>query len=150
MTPTTAEFIAQNNPQGVSSFAREHGYDIAATPEAAYGFLVQAWESDKQAVLAKMKDLHPHGSYLFTDAMNSCTTKSCHCKACRSRKKFNNFEDVEVYAEEVAERLKDSANQVKETITPIVQNPKDHTKEILTYGAVLLAGIFIGKYLIKS
>lgn len=150
MTPSTAEFIAQNNPQGVASFAKEHGYDISATPEAAYSFLVQAWDSDKQAVLAKMKELHPHGNYLFTDAINKCDTGACSCKTCRSRKRFKNFQDVEQYAEEVGQMMKESANQVKETITPIVQDPKDHTKEILTYGAVLLAGIFIGKYLIKS
>lgn len=49
------------------------------------------------------------------------------------------------YALNMANQNSNNNNQNQSILQPI----KDHSKEILTYGAVLLAGIFIGKFLMK-
>lgn len=151
---TAAEYIAKENTPGVVAFARKHGYQISNDPREAHEFLRQAWESDPEAVKAAMTELHPHAN--FMGGIGHVDQRSMS----RLKKRYRNY-DGNQYSEDtgesdimdILERGIDKGRQMATNLFSSNNNPnqpaKDHTKEILTYGAVLLAGIFIGKFLMK-
>ena len=149
---TTAEFIAKENTAGVVAFAKKNGIELPNDPQYAYDFLRQNWDRDPEAIKEAMSELHPHANFLGLDSMGYNNSAP--------RKKYRNFsagqfDDMDSDAMSIMER---GINKGKEIASSLLngnnQNNnngpvKDHTKEILTYGAVLLAGIFIGKFLMK-
>ncbi len=148
-----AEFIAQNNPDAVVAFARQHGHQISNDPREAYAFLKAAWDTDPEAVKAAMPMLNPLAN--FSGGQLNTTPR-----AVRRISRYRHFDgsqyDDQGEESDFMDILERGINKGKEMASSMFnnnnntnQNQKDHTKEILTYGAVLLAGIFIGKFLMK-
>lgn len=159
---TPAKLIAEQNTTGVVEFARQNGHDIPNDPRYAYEYLCQAFESDPKRVMKAMSWLHPHAQYIETP---------------KKKGKFNNFdfsqydpnETDDSFHNEALEMLERGWNYGRQSASSAMnqmgvsapnmsanglasgatQLMRDHSKEILTYGAVLLAGIFIGKFLMK-
>lgn len=150
------KFIAQNNTQGVVDFAAKNGVAIPANADVAEDFLDQAMAQDPVAVLAAMKDLHPHGKFLYSsfnangNGPQMPGKADCNCASCKSKKGHRNFTEGEVdeYVKQSEGAFTRGIEKGKEMATNVfggLQNYyKDHSKEILTYGGLLLVGIVIG------
>lgn len=145
------KFISQYNTDGVVRFAAEQGIQLPNDPAVAEDFLEQAYAQDPMLVFKKIKELHPHGAFMYnameynnkTDGHNNCD-----CSKCKVKRRFKNFteDDVDTYMDEAGNVFDKGVQRGKEIAGSFFgnNNQKDHSREMLTYGALVFVGIVIG------
>lgn len=160
---TIAEYIASENLGGVQNLAKQLGYPVPKTSKEGYLFLKNLHIKDPEGSKKIFADIHPDKDILFGDTYknmiaeplykNSCG--SCGminatggCNSCGGYK--NAADDVinkfETYTEKGVVQTEKALSSTIDRVRDMIENKDDR---ILKYGMVFLAGILVGKLIMK-
>jgi hypothetical protein len=162
---TIAEYIASENLEGVQNLALQLGYPAPKTKKEGYLFLKSLHVKDPEGSKKYFAQIHPDKDILFADTYrnmiaeplyknasgcNSCgmvnATGGCGCGG--SFKNANNevLNKFETYAEKGINETKEVLSDTVDKVRDMIERKDDR---ILKYGVVFIAGLLIGKLILK-
>ena len=164
---TIAEYIASENLGGVQQLAHKLGYPIPRTNKEGYLFLKSIHVKDPESAKKYFTELHPDKDILFADTyknmiaeplyknasgcsscgmINATGNSGCGCNGGFKNTTEDVITKLETYSERGVVETEKALTNTMDKVRDMLEKKDDR---ILKIGLVFLAGVLVGKFILK-